>query len=424
MTALTPIRKQLETISEDPAFRNVLREGSWKANYKFVGGRLEEIKGILRERLHVKLGHENMMMPECSVYRGNSSERLGREGLFDKGRVALRRAEYRQAAECFEASAQKVACINQDIANNYRAYALARLGEPLRARMILSPLCKRQFPFSSAYWNLACCMSNEQTTEQLAVLASGLYKAPHPRLLHGAIHLATFLGHKLLAQWLLYLPLTEALLLSHYLDYDRMDSQEKEAGVLRLGAYVFCGEPHVPDPLAYSIPQYETQAFVRAMFERQKHAEVVDFWLRCRSRIGRKRYDYWKMKADYLELFGKRRRAINAFRSELYCRLDLLVGTPELQTNFRFLAATRMRVGIYLRRCMTPELHSQGQAICNMLARFEKRHGICLFPSNPKTHHFFCKDKSIPFAETTEPSDLFEESMDPDGNISPVQLTR
>jgi hypothetical protein len=37
-------------------------------------------------------------------------------------------------------------------------------------------------------------MSSEQKREQLALLIGGLYKSPHPNLLHGAIHLGTQLG--------------------------------------------------------------------------------------------------------------------------------------------------------------------------------------------------------------------------------------
>jgi len=282
--------------------------------------------------------------------------------------------------------------INRDIANNYRAYSLAKLGELLRARLILLPLCQRQFKFPSAYWNLACCLSLEQEAERLAILAARLCKAPHPLLLHGAVHFATLLGHKLLSDWLLCLPLTEALLLSYYLKYEQLDPAEKEQGLLRLGAYVFCGEPEISDPFDYGIPQNKLRDFVQAMYERQKHSEVVDFWLRCGKGMGHRHYLYWKIKADYLNLFGKKKRAINAFKSEVYCRLDLLIRTPQIQTNLRFLPTTRMRVRYYLRRRQCPELLTQGRAIWKMLARFEQAYAVQLLPFTPHLQAIFCAD--------------------------------
>ena len=173
-------------------------------------------------------------------------------------------------------------------------------------------------------------------------------------------------------------------------------------GVLRLGAYVFGSEPEVPDPLDYAIPRYKVKSFANALFERQRHAEVMDFWLRCRSRIGQNRYGFWQMKADYLDQFGRRKRAINAFRSELHCRLNLLASAPQLQTNSRFLSATRMRVGIYLRQCMSPDLHNQGQAICHVLARFEECYAIRFLPQSPKMLEHFCNDGRPP-SDAAEP---------------------
>jgi hypothetical protein len=404
MTAKTAVRIQANALAEDHDFRQIIREGSWDAVYGFVSGRLEEIKDILIRRLHVQLGYEYLMEPESMVYIGTPHGPRKVEDFFLRGKAALRVADYNQAVLCFESSARKVAGVDQVIANNYRAYSLARLGEPLRARLILSPLCKHPFTLPSIYWNMTCCMSSEEKAEQLALLIGGLYKSPHPNLLHGAIHLGTQLGHKLLAQWLLCLPLTEALLLAYYFQYDRMDSAKKENSILRLGAYAFYGEPEVPDPLTRMIPDYKVKKFVNALFKRQRHAEVVDFWLRCRNRIGRKRYDFWKIQADYLDQFGRRARALNAFRSELYCRMGLLISTPQLRTNIHFLSATRMRAGIYLRRCLSPELQQKGEAIYRMLARFEKFHKIRLLPNNARTEVFSNKNERRLFAEAMQSS--------------------
>jgi hypothetical protein len=260
-------------------------------------------------------------------------------------------------------------------------------------------------------------MSPDQEEERLAVLAGAIYKAPHPLLLHGAVHLATILGHKLLSEWLLYLPFIEALLLSYCLKYDRMSAAEKETAMLRLSAYSFYGEPEVPDPLEYGVPPYKIKAFVNAMFERQKHADVVDFWLRCRTRLGQKRYGYWQTKADYLEQFGRRRRAINAFRSELHCRLNLLESAPRLQTNERFLSAIRMRAGFYLRRCMSSDLHNQGRAICHLLSRFEECYGIGLLPHNSQIRAFFYDDGAAPSKEIVASKEFFRGQR---AHISPV----
>jgi hypothetical protein len=402
MIASAPISTQLETISQDPEFLAVIREGSWEASHNFIAGRVEEIKSILRQRLQVSLGCESTLFPESSVY-ADISFGGKKEELFLQGKAALRSEDYARAANCFEASAHKVTGINRDIANNYRAYSLARLGELLRARLILSPLCQQQFLFPSAYWNLACCMSSDLEAERLAVLADGLCHVPHPLLLYGAVHFATLLGHKLLPNWLLCLPLTEAQLLYYYLKYDQLSSVEKETCVLRLGAYVFCGEPEFPDPLDYGVPQKKLKNFVHAMYERQKHAEVVDFFLRCGRGIGRRRYNYWEIKADYLNKFGKKRRAVNAFRSELYCRLDLLARTRQLQSNLQFLSATRMRVGYYLRQCLGSDLQRQGSAIWNMLARFEEAYRIRLLPFKPQLEALFCANEIMQPAEAENP---------------------
>jgi hypothetical protein len=393
--ALGPVRKRRSTIMEDPAFREVLRKGSWEANNRFVADHIEEIKEILRERLQVRLGPEYAMMPEGRVFDETLHDEKTMEEFFNQGRLALQTEDYPQAAACFEASAEKATRRNQKIAHNYWAYSLIRMGETLRARMLLAPICDGKCSFPSAYWNLACCMPKEQRQEQLHILSLGIYKAPHNSLLRGAVYLGTLLGHRFLAQWLQCLPVIEALLLAQHLKYGMMDSAAKKTGILRLGAYAYQGEPQIPDPLEHIIPPFLAKEFFNALFKRQKHAEVIDFWFRCRKRIAYMRYDYWRIKADYYEQFGRRNRSVNAFRTELYCRLNSLINKPQFRTDPLFLDATQTRVGIFLCRCMSPELRHQGEAICHMLSRFEEEYAIRLLPSDLKLVALFCKKESI-----------------------------
>lgn len=380
---------------EDPAFREVLRKGSMEANDRFVADHIEEIKEILRRRLQVRLGPEYAMMPEGRVFDETLNDEKTMEKFFTQGRVALRTEDYSRAAECFEASAEKSTRRNQKIAHNYWAYSLIRMGETLQARMLLSPMCDGKFSVPSIYWNLACCMPEEQQQERLHILSLGIYKAPHNFLLRGAIHFGTQLGHRFLAQWLQCLPMIEALLLAQHLRYDTMDPAEKKAAILQLGAYAYHGEPQIPDPLEHLITPSITKEFFDALFKRQKHVEVIDFWFRCRRRIAYMRYDYWRMKADYHEQFGRRNRAVNSFRTELYCRLNALIKKPQFRTDPLFLEATQKRTGIFLNRCMMPELQHQGEAICRTLSRFEKEYAIRLLPNDSRLIAMFCDKETI-----------------------------
>jgi tetratricopeptide (TPR) repeat protein len=391
MTALRPItvRKQLASISEDTAFLDLIRNGSYRDIYQYAEDHLEEIKGILRERLQAQLGCEHTLKPEGSVYVSTAFKKRKTDDFFIEGKSALHLGDYRNAVSSFEKSAQRAGSLYRDIANNHRAYALAKLGEPLQARMILSPLCNRGFVFPSAYWNLACCMPAAQKPEQLAILVQGLNNAPHPATLHGAVSLATLLGHKHLARWLQWLPLMDAQLLAFCLNYHNMHAAAKETGFLRIGAYVLYGEPEMPDPMEYTVPEHKIRRSVDALLKLQQHAEVMEFWLRCRLPVGRKRYDYWKTKADYLEQFERRAESLTAFRSELYHRLSLLSSVPQFRKNPQFVSITRRRSNIFLHRCMSPELQGQGQIICGMIAEFEELHGMILLPCNPQIKAHF-----------------------------------
>jgi hypothetical protein len=394
-TALEPVRKRISTIMEDPAFLEVLRKGSMEANNRFVAVHSEEIKEILRKRLQVRLGPEYAMMPEGRVFDETLNDEKTMEKFFTQGRVALRAEDYSRAAECFEASANKATRRNQKIAHNYWAYSLIRMGETLRARMLLSPMCDGKFSVPSIYWNLACCMPEEQRQERLHILSLGIYKAPHNSLLRGAVHFGTQIGHRFLAQWLQCLPMIEALLLANYLRSDMMDPAEKKTAILRLGAYAYYGEPQIPNPLEHLVTPATTKRFFDALFKRQKHAEVIDFWFRCRRRIAYMRYDYWRIKADYYEQFGRRNRAVNAFRTELYCRLNALIRKPQFRTDPLFLDATQKRTGIFLSRCMPLELRHQGEAICRTLSRFEKDYAIRLLPDDARLMALFYKKDTL-----------------------------
>ena len=374
--------KRIPVIPANPAFQDVLRKGSPETMRRYIADNLEEIKAVIRERLQAQPVPENIMRPEGRVYDESVSGGNVMEDFFVQGRISLRAGNFSLAAKCFEISAGKSKGRNRETAENHHAYALLLQGETLRARMILSSLCDGKCPFSSAYWNLACSMSEEQQRERLDILAEGICKAPHLQLLRGAVFIGVSSSHQLLTQWLLCLPMIEAQLLAFYLGYERMNSSEREKALFRIGAYVYKGEPSIPDPLEHLISPETAKEFFQAMFDRQRHAEVVEFWLHCRKRIAFLRYDFWKIRTDYLEMFGQRDMAIRAFKSELHCRLNSIADRTQFRTNKRFLEATRMRAAIFLCRCMSPELRIHGRTIFGMLSRFMDDYGISLIPEN------------------------------------------
>ncbi|MDR0842705.1 MAG: hypothetical protein LBP68_04710 [Acidobacteriota bacterium] len=381
-----PIQPEIRVLSiaSDLTFRSILRKGSWEAMWQYVETHQENIRDILYKRLRVTITPEAAMVPEGRVQERNNAEfpSGGIEYNFTLGRDALRTGDFAQAARHFERSAAVSTGTNRATAENHWAYALILQGETLRARMMLSPLVASRCPFPSSYWNLTCSMTEEQGEGQLAVLSAGIGKAPHVRLLHGAIALGLRLGHRSLAEWLASLPLLEAQLLATHLTCASTSPTERETALLRIGNYVYDGEPEIPDPLEHILAPVVVKRFFQAMMQRQRHAAPVDFWFRCRRRIAFMRYDFWKIKADYHEQFGRRNKAVNAFKTELYCRLSALTSKPQFRANLQFLEATRTRVGIYICRCMTPELRTQGRAIHRMISRFEDDYGISLLPAN------------------------------------------
>ena len=370
------------TITTDLAFRSVLRKGSWEKMHQYIEANHETIVTIIEKRLGVVMNSENIMIPEGRVYDEHTSDGSRLEDSFTQGRNALHTGDFIQAEKYFAHSTEIMTGANRTTAENYRAYALILLGETLRARMILSPMVAGRCSFPSAYWNLACSMTDEQQKERLAVLSSGLGKAAHMRLLMGAVAIGIRIGHAFLSEWLLSLPMLEAQLLVCHLSCDTMSPKEKEMMLLRIGNYVYDGEPEVPDPLEHILPPPLAKEFFRNMSQRQQHSEPVEFWFRCRRRIAFMRYDFWKIKADYYEQFGLRHKAVGIFKTELYCRLQALASNPRFKTNSMFLDATRLRIGIYICRCMTPALRKHGRIIARMISRFESEHGISLLPEN------------------------------------------
>ena len=377
------------TIATDFLFRSVLRRGSWEAMCQYIATNYETIAAILEKRLCAVMDTESIMIPEGRVYDESVRDGSRLEDNFVQGRDALHAGDFMQAEKHFFRSVEISTGTNHATAENYLAYALILQGETLKARMILSPLVAARCSFPSAYWNLACSMTEEQQKGRLAVLSSGIGKAPHMQLLVGAVALGIRIGHGSLSEWLTSLPILEAQLLACHLTSARMTPTERETALMRIGNYVYEGEPEVPDPLAHLLPPQVVKKYLQSMFQRQRHSEPVDFWFRCRRRIAFMRYDFWKIKADYHEQFGRRNKAINVFKTELYCRLKALAGKPRFRTNRLFLDATRMRVGIYICRCMTPALRTQGRAIARMVSRFESDYEISLLPENLNLHKLY-----------------------------------
>jgi hypothetical protein len=407
-------RHELITSSPSPSIihrasdlSDVIKRGSQRETYDFVRDHLEEIKEMLSQRLGVRLSPEHLMFPEGVVYNPKAVQRGTPHPLFVEAVELLRRGEYKQASALFERLADQMGGRSREICRNFQAYALAKQGDLLLARGYLRNLSRAGFPYPSAHWNLACCIPCEQhgdMEDQLNALATGLDCAPHPRILHGAVYLALLLqDDRRLRQWLPCLTLIEALLLWYYLEFESMNNEARDHALLRIALCIRQGEPKVPDPTAPRLSRTEINSFLNSLLERHQE-KAFEFWLRCRESVAHSRFDYWELKADFLERIGRRAEAAQAFKEELRCRFSLLRSGRTVR--FYFLPTTRRRVKFWLQQCMTPELRDVGYDIYNMVTQFEEQHNITLLPRDRTILTYYGKIEKGPSSPLHPLSDL------------------
>lgn len=385
--------RRLSAIRDDPRFRDMLRRGDPDNVVEFVRGRLAEIRELLQRRLDVRLSAEDVIVPVGDVYRqahgrrvrGERPPEAERHPAFVRGLQALDSGDYERAAREFGRLADQLPDANRnsrDICRHFQAYALGKGGELLEARRYLRDLIDRDFPYAAAYWNLACCYPLEQAEQQLQILALGLDRLPHPRLLGGAVALGLQLGREdaQFVGWLETLTLTEALLLAYYFRYDDLKRRPEawEPALERLSEYAKAEPQALPDPLG-RVDVQRVRPLLDDLVGARHHVTAAEFWLRARAPVGERRFDYWQLWVQLYDRTGREADAAQAFKEELRLRLAALRrgstagGSPTANRP----EAVRRAAEEWLRRCADKEeLREIGRGIYRMLAQASGSPGL------------------------------------------------
>lgn len=391
---LPPARSQ-DSILDDLDFREIIKKGSHVETFEYVHVNLEKIRLGLNRRLNVRIAPEFVVRPELEIYITAGQKKRQLHPDFSAAIESLDKEDYDRAARLFDRLASRVNGFAVDIARNYQAYALAKKGEPMAARVELRRLYEQNSRFSSVYWNYACCLPSEVTDQKLESFVEGLDRAPHPKLLFGAVYLASEkyssslsdeVNTERLKSWLSLITFAEALLLLYYLEYDNLGFDQRDTMILRLGQYSMDGEPDIPDPMVRNIPGSKMASIIPALTER-KQEKVIEFWLRCHETIARDRFDYWELKTDFLDKMNKKREGADSFREELKRRL-MFMANVQKNSNFRIEESTRRRLEYWLRQCMTRELKPIGQSIYNEARKFSAGR-VNILPKDYKVKNYY-----------------------------------
>jgi hypothetical protein len=373
--------------AQDNTLRDVVRHGRHEGTLLYIKDHEESLRARLADRLKAKLSPEHLMYPEGSVYTPGRTKQLNPR--FADGVEALKTGDFQRASIVFQKLVAQLPDRPRDIARSYEAFALAKNGDLLAARMVLQPLTKAAFSYPSAHWNLACCVQPEQMDQRLEILAAALNHAPHMRILHGAVSLALILEDTRLREWLPLLPITEALLLAYTLNYDELDAATRDQALFRLKLYIDKGEPTIPDPTA-PLSLGDVNAVVKTLLERRQ-VEAIEFWFRCREPMARRRYDYWQAKGDYYSDVGRKADALEAFRQELHCRLALF--KPGAAAPSYVISNIRKRAEERLLQCMVPQFREIGQDIYNRLVEADKVLKMSLVPRSRRLQEYYGHDE-------------------------------
>lgn len=177
------------TILVDRDFKTVINRGDHEETYEFARMNHDRIETLLRNRLKIHLGTEDVMMPVGTITVSRARARRQDNPQYIQGKKALKENDYGRAAQFFGQLSEWLDGKAREIASDYCAYSLAKAEQQVNARVYLNRLCDSGYSYASAYWNLACCLASNQMDQQLEALARGLDIAPHTRLLQGAVYL-------------------------------------------------------------------------------------------------------------------------------------------------------------------------------------------------------------------------------------------
>jgi len=401
-----------DKILDDPTFRNIVRGGEHYQIFDFVTQNLSDIEDLLSRRLNVKLTPANLMQPEGTIRETYGTRQRQENAQFREGSDALDHKNFSAASKVFRRLADRMDGFPRQIANSYLAYAEVRQGDTLEGRRLLNMVCESNFSFSSAYWNLACCLPSTDNRQQLEAIVKGLEFAPHPKLLDAAIYLGLFLHDDRLRVWLPCDTRTESLLLFYHLVFEDSEASERERHLMQLAAYMRNGEPSRLDPTRSYVHRPTAAAYITSLSDAQQ-PEAIEFWLRCRQVLFSRRFDFWEIKTDYYEKCNRLSDAALAFCEELTCRLNFLrykLKQPkEARGNdlLQLVRGTRERSQRWLTQCMTEKLRPTGLSIYNRLRDFNEWYeSICegeglppILSATRRLTEFYRPEDDIPQAE-------------------------
>jgi len=378
--------RRKDTILGDEHLQAVVNRGSYEEIYRYIEDNVDEIKDLLRTRMKVHIGPDQLVYPGGKIFKTHSTNRGETDPQFVQIKDHINKRAYGPATTILESLLRRVTGIQNGIARNYLAYALAKSGQVLQARIELKKLVDERFTFSSAYWNLACCSPEAEWEQLLSTLSIGIARAPSLQMLYGGIFFALALEDRdCLKKWLPCTTLTEAILLYFWMEFENLDASSKDDHVIRIGHYVLHGEPKIPNPPGPGswLPERENiDAFINTMLER-KQKEAIEFWLGYCELVARKRFEYWQIKVDFLERTKQISEAATAFQEELKCRLVALIRQKD-NRNPRvpsFARSIREKATKYLLLCMSPELRDVGFQIYNRLVQYHKRYDFDVVPT-------------------------------------------
>jgi hypothetical protein len=360
-------------IVDDHDFQTIINRGGHEETHEFACAHVDEISDLLIRRLDVSFGQDSLMMPTGRIFNTKGAAAGQLDNRFVEARSLLQEdnRDYQTAARLFERLEGRLEGRPKQIATDFFAYALAKAGISLQARLKLSELSPG-YTFSSGYWNRVCCLPAEQRAQQIELLEQGLEKAPHPQLLNGLVVLSLQIQDQMrLKTWLPCLTFTEALLIFYQLVYDELDDASRERQILRLGANVVEGELALLNPFDPYLKSLDIERMFDRLLRRDQR-QAIEFWLHCRRLISYNRFDYWELKANYHERTGGIADAAKAFREELRCRLSALEDAVRRQARNVAGQAQylKRRVDKWLQQCRTPDLKSTGVSIYNAVVTF------------------------------------------------------
>ncbi|TAJ36877.1 MAG: NYN domain-containing protein [Reyranella sp.] len=363
-------------IIDDANFQTVINKASNRETYEYASSQHDYIRSLLQQRLKVTFEADALMRPTGAIYNQRARTKGQHDTRFAEAREALKSNDFARAVDQLTSLSERLEGRPKEIVDNYRAYALARASKAVQARLILTDLANVS-SFPSVFWNLACCLPEDQADQRLDILERGLDRAPHPLLLRGVVYLALLINDTdVLRHWLPYLMVAEALLLHYQLEHEALSEADKERHVLRLARYAIEGEPNLPDPLQDDVDTRVVQDQFDKLLERNQR-EPIEFWLRCRQPDNQKSFLFWGLRTYYSERSGDFLGAAKAYREELRFRLVRLEqllqqagnpGPPGRAGNpadalRRNLGYVSIRTAEMLNRLMTPELADEGRHI-------------------------------------------------------------